>query len=90
MTYIDKDIGIRVDQRELVCGECPIETGCDEGSLFCLYRFLTNPNAAQQPFIGIFHKVREQKFNDAEYREAHREEKRQYDRERYAAKREQG
>lgn len=70
---------------ELVCSQCPLMF-CDEGSLWCLFRFITNPNAAQQVFIGITHKAREKKWNAAAYREAHREEKRAYDRERYRAR----
>ena len=70
---------------ELICGECPLED-CDEGSLWCLYRFVTAPNERQQPLVGIHRRQRERLFNAAQYREDHREHKRQYDRERYSRK----
>jgi hypothetical protein len=31
---------------EFVCSECPLVT-CDEDSLWCAFRWATNPNAAQ-------------------------------------------
>ncbi len=34
-------------QVDLICGECPLAT-CDEQSLWCIFRFLTNPNEAQR------------------------------------------
>jgi hypothetical protein len=33
-------------QSDFICLECPIE--CDEESLFCAFRWATNPNAAQR------------------------------------------
>lgn len=35
------------DQRDMVCGECPLGD-CDEESLWCIFRFLTSPNDAQR------------------------------------------
>ena len=34
-------------QLDLICSVCPMKV-CDTHSLFCMYRFLTHPNAAQR------------------------------------------
>lgn len=35
-------------QQDLICTECPLlGKGCDEESLFCAFRWATNPNRAQ-------------------------------------------
>jgi hypothetical protein len=36
-------------QVDFICGNCPLET-CDEESLWCLFRFITDPNDAQKKF----------------------------------------
>lgn len=36
-------------QIDLICSECPL-VDCDEESLWCLFRFVTDPNAAQKVF----------------------------------------
>lgn len=40
-----------VKQLDLICGECPL-VGCDEESLWCIFRFVTDPNEAQQRFTN--------------------------------------
>jgi hypothetical protein len=47
--YSDTDLGLAVEQRDLICLDCPLidQGGCDEQSLWCAYRWATNPNAAQ-------------------------------------------
>lgn len=35
------------EQLEFICTQCPL-ANCDEESLWCLFRFLTDPNNAQR------------------------------------------
>lgn len=36
------------EQRDFICTQCPIQGGCDEQSLYCAFRWATDPNAAQR------------------------------------------
>lgn len=79
-----------MNQRDLICNECPLEE-CDDGSLWCVLRLLSGePNAAQAKFVTLPPKPRKKRFDRRAYgrlyREEHREEKREYDRERYLQK----
>lgn len=79
-----------MNQRDLICTECPLDE-CDEGSLWCVLRLIEgNPNAAQARYVTLGPKPRKKKFDrkayGVAYRRDHREEKRQYDRDRYQAR----
>lgn len=41
-----------MSQPDLICNECPLEK-CDEKSLWCMYRLLTNPNHAQRQVVTL-------------------------------------
>jgi hypothetical protein len=36
-----------MNQPDLICANCPL-LDCDESSLYCIYRFITDPNKAQR------------------------------------------
>lgn len=39
-------------QLDLICTQCPLAS-CDEESLFCVFRWMTNPNKEQREMLGI-------------------------------------
>lgn len=41
---------IRGRQQELICTECPLSS-CDEDSIWCVWRMMTDPNNAQKSLI---------------------------------------
>jgi len=86
-------------QRDLICSDCPLPDGCDEDSLWCAFRWATDPNAAQQRVmlktpmsktkrkkLSRAIKLQKKREYNVTYGEAHKEQKRQYDRERYLRK----
>lgn len=48
------------EQLDLICQTCPL-TDCDEGSLWCLFRLLTNPNPAQLAIVRSVPQIRQRK-----------------------------
>lgn len=78
-------------QIDMVCTNCPLGT-CDEDSLWCAFRWATEPNAAQLMLKAEALKVQKPTWSERQaeygplYRAIHREKKRAYDRERYQAR----
>lgn len=57
---------MKVQQRDLICLECPLHK-CDEASLWCLLRFVTDPNEAQQRLMNRKARDRRTKVKRADY-----------------------
>jgi hypothetical protein len=84
---------------DFICSECPLLI-CSESSLWCAFRWLTGPNAVQQRLmlktrliskskrrkLSAAIRLQKKRESDAAYREDHREEKREYDRQRYKSR----
>lgn len=51
-------------QADFICTECPLTEGCDEESLFCAFRWATNPNKAQLAVATV--RLIPQRLTDAE------------------------
>lgn len=51
---------------DLICSECPLRE-CSEQSLWCIFRFVTDPNEAQQRFVNKTIRRRRSKVNRKEY-----------------------
>lgn len=49
-------------QRELICANCPLMPDCDEQHLFCMYRWLTDPNDAQKEALKLKATVRQKGY----------------------------
>jgi hypothetical protein len=54
-------------QLDLICSDCPLTNGCDEESLWCIFRFVTNPNEAQQNFVNKTIRRRRSKVKRKDY-----------------------
>ena len=57
-------------QYDLICNSCPL-TDCDEESLWCVFRFMTNPNDAQKAVLETIaineSKLRRKQFDAGQY-----------------------
>lgn len=53
-------------QVDLICGNCPLDA-CDEESLWCLFRFVTDPNEAQQRLVNKSIRKKRSKVKRREY-----------------------
>ena len=54
---------------DLICLECPLNS-CDTDSLWCAYRFVTDPNEAQQRFTNKMIRRKASKVSRKEYQAA--------------------
>ena len=58
---------------DLICLECPLNS-CSQDSLWCVFRFVTKPNPAQQHLVQI-HRAEDRKQYLADYYQSNREKK---------------
>lgn len=67
---------------QLICGECPLAQ-CDEQSLWCIFRFLSDPNDKQRAIVSDLSMKPYTKKPDEEIKNV---ERREYFQARYRAK----